>query len=80
VCLNSKRYQILFSLWCTIPSGRALKKRFFALISLIARGLCVALHVSVWLRHGVMITGVLEIRTSVVTQPKKTKSSATEIG
>ena len=45
MCLNSMRYQILFPLWCVIPSGRALKKRFFDLISLIDRGFCETLHV-----------------------------------
>ena len=40
------RYQILFSLWCAIPSGRVLKKRSIALVSLIAFGFFAALHIS----------------------------------
>ncbi len=44
--LNSMRYQIFFSLWCAIPSGRVLKKRSIALVSLIAFGFFAALHIS----------------------------------
>ncbi len=40
------RYQFFFLLWCAIPSGRALKKRSCALVSLSARGSCASLHVS----------------------------------
>ena len=44
--LNSMRYHILFSLWCAIPSGRVLKKRFLAIDSLICLGFFAALHIS----------------------------------
>ena len=44
--LNSMRYQILFSLWYAIPSGRVRKKRSFALISLIFCGFSAVPHIS----------------------------------
>ena len=43
--LNSMRYQILFPLWWAIPSGRVLKKRFLAIISLIFLGFSAASHI-----------------------------------
>ena len=58
--LNSMRYQILFSLWCAIPSGRVRKKRSFALISLIFCGLSAAPHISS--SAGVRVLCISELR------------------
>ena len=35
-----------FLLWCSMPSGRVLKKCFFTVVSLIVHGSCAVLHVS----------------------------------
>ncbi len=60
--LNSMRYQILFSLWRAMPSGRVLKKRSFALVSFIACGFCAVLHVSSSV--GVRVLCVSEVRAA----------------
>ncbi len=54
------RYQTLFSLWCEIPSGRVLKKRSFALISVIDCGFSVAPHISSSV--GVRVLYISEVR------------------
>ena len=60
--LNSMRYQILFLLWSAMPSGRARKKRFFAMISFSALGSSVALHVSS--SAGVRVLSISEARAA----------------
>ncbi len=59
--LNSMRYQIFFLLWCAIPSGRVLKKRSLALVSLIAFGFSAAPHISSSV--GVRVLFNSEVRT-----------------
>ena len=59
--LNSMRYQILFSLWYAMPSGRVLKKRSFALVSFIACGFSAAPHISS--SAGVRVLLISEVRT-----------------
>jgi hypothetical protein len=48
VLLNSMRYQIFFSLWRAMSSGRALRKCSFALICLVFRGSCAVSTVALW--------------------------------
>ena len=60
--LNSMRYQILFSLWRAMPSGRDLKKRSFALISIIDFGFSAARHISS--SAGVRVLCISEVRTA----------------
>lgn len=58
--LNSMRYQILFSLWCAIPSGRVLKKRCLVINSLIVLGFSAASHISS--SAGVRVLCISEVR------------------